>query len=92
MQRPKWFDEKGRPLSNESDIWSWDRRFAQWIQEPRKTRNMEIVNEGERDALLNLLKRMLSWRPNERPNAEEVLEMAWMREWALPAYKETQNS
>lgn len=28
-KRPKWYDEAGRPLSNASDIWSWERRFEQ---------------------------------------------------------------
>ncbi|OHF03682.1 SRPK2 bound unphosphorylated [Colletotrichum orchidophilum] len=36
-QRFKWFDETGRPLSNQCDIWSWDRRFEQWVQEPRRS-------------------------------------------------------
>ncbi|KAK2012448.1 kinase-like protein [Colletotrichum eremochloae] len=27
-QRSKWFDEAGIPLSNERDIWTWDRRLS----------------------------------------------------------------
>lgn len=96
-ERPKWFDEAGRPLSNDCDIWSWDRRFEQWIQEPRRSRKVplspgpQVINEEERSALLGLLQRMLAWRPEERPSAEEVLDAAWMRRWALPAYEESRK-
>ncbi|KAG7140649.1 hypothetical protein HYQ45_002602 [Verticillium longisporum] len=91
-QRAKWFDQTGRPLSNDCDIWSWDRRFEQWIQEPRESCGMEVVTEEEKGALFEMLKRMLAWRPGERPSAEEVLGMPWMRKWGLPAYEESLRS
>ncbi|KAI1191745.1 kinase-like protein [Nemania serpens] len=90
-ERPKWFDDAGRPLSNDCDIWSWDRRFEQWIQEPRQSRGLQVINEEERAALLGLLQWMLAWKPGERPNAEEVLDAAWMKRWALPAYEESRK-
>ncbi|SCO91917.1 related to dis1-suppressing protein kinase dsk1 [Fusarium oxysporum] len=68
-KRSKWFDNKGQALSNEQDIWSWDRRFRQWIQEPRKSEGMETINSEEAAALLDLLKRMLAWKPENRPQA-----------------------
>ncbi|KAF7552157.1 hypothetical protein G7Z17_g4490 [Cylindrodendrum hubeiense] len=91
-KRFKWFDEAGRSLSNERDIWSWERRFEQWIQEPRESCGMDIVNEEERVALLEMLHWMLAWRPRERPNAEDVLGTAWMKRWALPAYHESRRA
>ncbi|GJC85702.1 serine/threonine-protein kinase SRPK [Colletotrichum liriopes] len=87
-QRPKWFDDAGNPLSNECDIWTWDRRFEQWVQEPRQSCGMDVINEEEKAALFELLQWMLAWRPSERPNAEEVLGTVWMKRWALPAYEE----
>jgi len=87
--RSKWFDEAGRPLSNECDIWTWNRRFDQWVQEPRQSCGMDVINEEEKVALFELLHWMLAWRPRERPSAEEVLDMAWMKRWALPAYEES---
>ncbi|KAH8907832.1 kinase-like protein [Coniochaeta sp. PMI_546] len=87
-QRSKWFDEAGNPISNEPDIWTWDRRFEQWIQEPRQFCSMGVVDEEERVALLELLQWMLAWRPGERPSAEHVLGTAWMKRWALPAYEQ----
>ncbi|KAH7151111.1 kinase-like domain-containing protein [Fusarium sp. MPI-SDFR-AT-0072] len=38
-------------------------------------------------ALLNLLKKMLQWRPMEQPTAQQILKSKWVKEWAMPAYK-----
>lgn len=86
-QRAKWFDEVGRPLSNECDVWSWDKRFEQWIQEPRHCSFMGVIDAEERASLLQLLRWMLAWKPGERPTAEEVLGSNWMTKWALPTYE-----
>ena len=91
-QRSKWFDEAWKPLSNEQDIWTWDRRFEQWIQEPRQSCGMGVIDEEEKAALFELLHRMLAWRPKEWPNAPDVLNMAWMQKWALPAYEESRKN
>ncbi|PCD25104.1 hypothetical protein AU210_014216 [Fusarium oxysporum f. sp. radicis-cucumerinum] len=91
-KRSKWFDNKGQALSNEQDIWSWDRRFRQWIQEPRKSEGMETINSEEAAALLDLLKRVLAWKPENRPQAQQILESGWVKEWALPAYNKTKRT
>ncbi|KJX93417.1 protein kinase domain protein [Zymoseptoria brevis] len=86
-KRSKWYDEEGQPLSPASDLWSWERRFEQWIQHPRRRRGMEVISDKERDALLSLLGRMLAWRPAERLDVKEVMETDWMKGWAFPAYR-----
>ncbi|KAF4959140.1 hypothetical protein FGADI_1880 [Fusarium gaditjirri] len=91
-KRSKWFDDKGQALSNDRDIWSWDRRFRQWIQEPRKSEGMESFGSEEAAALLDLLKRMLAWKPENRPQAHQLLESGWVKEWALPAYNRTNET
>ncbi|KAI1120838.1 kinase-like domain-containing protein [Nemania abortiva] len=91
-ERSKWFDDAGRPLGNECDIWSWDRRFEEWLQELRRYRGMGVVGEEEKVALLDLLRWMLAWKPEERPSAEEVLDTVWMKKWALPAYEQGQKA
>ncbi|KAH7153328.1 kinase-like domain-containing protein [Dactylonectria macrodidyma] len=91
-QRPKWFDEFGRPLSKEGDIWRWDRIFEECIQKMRQDRGMPISSEEEKVALLELLQWMLAWRPSERPNAEQVLGTTWMKKWALPAFEESRKT
>ncbi|GKT49985.1 SRSF protein kinase 2 [Colletotrichum spaethianum] len=65
-KRPSWYDDAGRPLGSASDIWPWGRRFEQWVQRPRRSRDMETMEEDERDALLRLLGWMLAWTPCER--------------------------
>lgn len=84
-KRSKWFDSKGQALSNERDIWSWDRRFKQWVQEPRKSEGMETINSEEAAALLDLLKRMLARKPENRPQLQQILVSGWVTKWALPA-------
>ncbi|KAF5976316.1 kinase domain-containing protein [Fusarium coicis] len=91
-KRSKWFDSKGQALSNERDIRSWDRRFTQWMQEPRKSEDMETLNSEEAAALLDLLRRMLAWKPENRPQAQQILESGWVKDWALPAYNKTKKS
>ncbi|KAI0533766.1 kinase-like domain-containing protein [Xylaria digitata] len=89
--RSVWFDEAGRPFSKDYDIWTWERGFKEWIQKPRQSCGMDTIDENEMTAILELLRWMLSWRPEERPTAEEVLETAWMKKWALPAYRKGQK-
>lgn len=86
-ERSKWFDDAGKPLSRERDIWSWERRFDQWIQELRQSLGMDSIGEEEKAAFLELLKWMLAWKPTDRPTAQQVLDSIWIRKWALPEYK-----
>lgn len=86
-ERPEWYDEAGRPLSNASDFWPWERRFEQWVQSPRRSRGMETIGKDEQDALFKLLQWMLAWKPSERPDITEVLKADWITRWALPAYQ-----
>lgn len=86
-KRPEWYDEAGNPLGNAADIWPWERRFDQWVQNPRESWDMGTMGGDERDALLKLLGWMLAWRPGERPGIMEVLGSSWMTRWPLPAYE-----
>nr|POE67015.1 isoform 2 of srsf protein kinase 2 [Quercus suber] len=86
-KRSKWYDDAGKPLSNASDIWSWERRFEHWVQNPRSSNDMGTFDDQEWDALLKLLKWMLAWKPSDRPDVKQVLETEWMTNWALPAYQ-----
>ncbi|KAI0532021.1 kinase-like protein [Xylaria digitata] len=83
-----WFDDAGRPLGDECDIWSWDRRFEEWLQELRRYSGMDVIGEEEKAALLDLLHWMLAWKPEERPSAEEVLDTVWMKKLVLPEYEQ----
>ncbi|KAK9421306.1 putative Protein kinase domain-containing protein [Seiridium unicorne] len=86
---PKWPNEAGRPLTHDRDIWMWDRRSEQWIQDPKQLYGMAVIDGEEKTALLELLQWILAWRPGERQDAEQVLDAAWMKTWALPAYEKS---
>ncbi|KAF7540063.1 hypothetical protein G7054_g1638 [Neopestalotiopsis clavispora] len=80
------FDPK-TPLSFKSDIWS----LACTMLEYRRERGMETFGDEERKDLFEMLKWMLSFRPEERPTAKQVLETAWMRKWAIPEFQRTRT-
>ncbi|KAG6126960.1 hypothetical protein E4U12_006172 [Claviceps purpurea] len=88
-ERPEWYTEDGEPVEDEP--WSWERRFEEWVQKPRQTREMEKLAEDELAAVLKLLRSMLAWKPSERPNISKVLESDWMTRWALPAYQDSER-
>lgn len=88
-KRTKWYDEGGKPLSNECDRWSWERRFEQWVQYPRQRKKMKTMERDEWDALSKLLKWMLAWKPSDRPDIKRVLDSDWMMRWALSTYRKT---
>lgn len=50
-----------------------------------------MVEEEERAAFLDLIRRMLLFRPEARPTAEDVLQSEWMVKWALPDYEQSLN-
>ncbi|KAH7091304.1 kinase-like domain-containing protein [Paraphoma chrysanthemicola] len=56
-----------------------------FIQEPRKQSDMAEMDEEEKQAFLSLLRSMLSFSPDDRPSAQQILESDWMQKWAGPA-------
>lgn len=85
--RTRWFDEKGvrtsqdpRPLID---------RYEYCIQEPRRESGMEEVGSEEKAALLEMLRAMLVYNPQERPVAKDLGEFKWMKEWAVPELERT---
>lgn len=66
-----------------------EQRFQSSIQKPRREAGMELISEDEKDALFEMIKGMLRFRPCERMTAPQVLESRWMREWALPEAKKS---
>lgn len=78
------FEANGVPREGRSP-WTWDQRFEDSIQEPRRERNMPTVCEAEKADLFAMIRSMLAFRPEGRPSARQVLESPWMRNWAAPA-------
>ncbi|PWY92146.1 kinase-like protein [Aspergillus heteromorphus CBS 117.55] len=59
--------------------------FENDVQKWRRKRESEL-GEDEAAAFLDLMRRMLVFRPEGRLTADEVLQSEWMVKWALPDY------
>lgn len=68
------------------DTWpSLDDAFEEFVQKYRRKREAAgIFEEEEVLAILDLMRRMLRFRPEERLTIDEVLKSEWMVKWALP--------
>ena len=53
---------------------------------------MTALEASERDALSSLLRSMFSFRPEDRPSAQQILESEWMVKWALPEYEKIRRT
>jgi serine/threonine protein kinase len=89
--RHEKFTEDGKPI-NRKYFRSWDDRFKDSIEEPRRDRKIPSFDARERDAIFNLLRQMLSFRPEDRPTTKQILQSEWMVKWALPEYGKIKNN
>ncbi|KAK2763137.1 hypothetical protein FQN54_009773 [Arachnomyces sp. PD_36] len=86
-ERDLFFDGNGKPKEGRG-VWPpINQAFEEGVQ---RYRRMDRIGEFERDetsAILDLMRRMLAFRPEDRPTAEEVLNSEWMTRWALPDFQ-----
>ncbi|KAJ5165126.1 uncharacterized protein N7500_006956 [Penicillium coprophilum] len=83
--RARFFNDDGTPKESYMEN-KWpplEESFETGVQKWRQRVGDEIEEE-EKVAFLDLMRRMLSFRPEERPTVEEVLMSDWMVSWALP--------
>ena len=66
--------------------------FELTIQQPRNQEGMSPLEGRERNALVAMLRPMLSFKPEHRSSAQEVLESEWMVKWAIPEYEKIRRS
>ncbi|KAI3111706.1 hypothetical protein CBS147333_3999 [Penicillium roqueforti] len=85
------FTEDGRPI-NRTYLRSWDDRFEDSVEQPRREKGIPSFDARERDALFDMLRQMLSFRPEDRPTTKQILASEWMMKWALPDYGKIQNN
>ncbi|KAL3475671.1 kinase-like domain-containing protein [Aspergillus californicus] len=86
-ERGRFFDATGNPLPDREDVWPpLSGGFEQNVQKFRRKRNIGEFGEEETAAILDLMRRMLKFRPGERLTADQVLQSEWMLKWALPAF------
>ncbi|KAH8427676.1 uncharacterized protein LDX57_005386 [Aspergillus melleus] len=86
--RHEYFDEDGKSRSDRH-IRSWEDRFESHIQRPRLEAGIPCVGSEEKTAILDMLRSMLSFRPEMRATARDILECEWMIKWAQPEFKES---
>ena len=79
------FTEDGKPI-NRNPYRSWEDRFEDSVQQPRQDSGMPLFDPKEREALFDMLRPMLSFRPGIRPTTRQLLDSEWMVKWALPEY------
>ncbi|KAM0811674.1 putative Kinase domain-containing protein [Seiridium cardinale] len=84
----KWFVGNGKPKEGRH-VWTFDQRFEDAIQAPRRALGLEVIGEEERDALFEMIRGMLVFRPGDRLSASRVMQTDWMKKWAVPEAKKT---
>ena len=84
-ERTQFFDEGKRSLENREAWPTLEKAFEDFVQKYRRTRpNVGMFCDDEAAAILELMRGMLAFRPEERLTAEEVLRSKWMTKWVLP--------
>ncbi|PYI33392.1 protein kinase [Aspergillus indologenus CBS 114.80] len=87
------FTEHGQLIkSSRSPSRTLEDRFELNVQRPRIAERMPPFDSSERDSLYSMLRSMLSFRPEDRPSARQVLESEWMVRWALPEYEKIRST
>ena len=81
--RHEYFDESGNPNQGRQ-VRSWDERFEKHIQLPRQKATVSAFDAEEKAAVMDMLRSMLSFEPEKRLTAHDVLKSEWMEKWALP--------
>ena len=89
--RREWFHDNGIPLDHRADAYTLEDRVEYSTQEPRREEGMVIFEQDEKDALFAMLRSMLSYKPEDRITATEVLGSEWMTKWAMPEYEKVRH-
>ncbi|KAB8247395.1 kinase-like domain-containing protein [Aspergillus flavus] len=80
------FTEDGTPI-NRNPYRSWRDRFEDSVQQPRRDSGMPVFDAKERAAIFDMLRPMLSFKPENRSTTKQILETEWMVKWALAEYE-----
>ncbi|KAK8121705.1 protein kinase [Apiospora sp. TS-2023a] len=93
-ERPKWEElvtetevkVPRRPTDGDREAWPpLEEAFEVFVQRYRREQEaMGVFGEEETRAILELMRGMLRFKPEERMTIQEVLQSEWMTKWALP--------
>lgn len=81
-QRHQFFDEAGNSTQGQHAHPPLSEAFDVWAQKSRIKHNVGVFSDEEKAAFLDLLRRMLSFDPQARPSAVDVLQSDWVIKWA----------
>jgi serine/threonine-protein kinase SRPK3 len=72
--------------TGDRETWpSLEDAFEEFVQKYRRRREAAgTFKEKETQAILDLMRSMLKFRPEERLTIDEVLKSEWMVKWAMP--------
>lgn len=83
--KDKFFDSDQHPKKGFYHWPAMNEAFQECIQRFRHEESkMGVFSEQETSAILDLIRRMLVLKPEQRLTIEEVLQSEWMVKWALP--------
>ena len=87
-ERSQFFDE-GRHQNEGRHVWfPMNEAFEEGVQKyRRKSKRVDEFSTEETVAILDLMRRMLAFRPEDRPTAKEILQSKWMVKWVLPDFE-----
>ncbi|KAF4980299.1 hypothetical protein FZEAL_3670 [Fusarium zealandicum] len=90
-----WVDDDEIDLSpvppmNDKPV-TWDERLEHGVQKGRRDNSMAEMSSEEKEAFIEMMKRMIVFRPEDRASAKELLESRWMKQWALPELRKTRG-
>ncbi|KAK2762653.1 hypothetical protein FQN54_000826 [Arachnomyces sp. PD_36] len=86
-KRGEFFDENRCPKKDRY-VWpSMNDAFEEGVQKYRRQRKFGEFDREETAAILDLMRRMLTFRPEDRPTVNEVLQSEWMVKWVLPDFE-----
>lgn len=95
-ERPQWEElvtetevhVPRRPTTGDGDWEAWpplEQAFEVFVQKYRREQKaMGVFGDEEARAILELMRGMLRFKPEERMTIHEVLQSEWMTKWALP--------
>ncbi|PMB72802.1 Serine/threonine-protein kinase spk-1 [Beauveria bassiana] len=88
-ERGDYFDENGNSIQGQYGGPTLNKAFDDWLHKNRLEFEVGSFSEEEKTAFLQLLRRMLSYDPLQRPTADEVLKSGWIANWAMDDFEKS---
>ncbi|KAM3511258.1 hypothetical protein MY11210_005127 [Beauveria gryllotalpidicola] len=89
--RDIFFGEQGQPIDGRRPWPGMEQAFEGCVQSFRRQDGMGVFCDEESAALLNLLRKMLAYRPEQRPTLQQIITSEWMIAWARKDYEQSRR-